>query len=153
MPGEEFYDSGSSSPKGKIAMLMIEDEDNNLHDFAEWVSELKITHEDIDSEKSGRDVDTGEMKRKRIAQKHTLEVKMVNRLPQTKAREVFKCIYGTHIAERKRYFFNAWYQSPCADEPAEKTFYCSKINFGAQRYDRNTNQCYYDGMTFNLIQK
>ena len=103
---------------------------------------------DIDGEKAGRDKCTGTMVRVYKTNKHTLNVKMVNHLPQKTAYEVFHQVHST--ASRQSFYIR--YQSPCGNSIAKKHVYCSTINFGAQRYDRNTGKCFYDGMAFNLIE-
>lgn len=114
------------------------------HDYTQYVEELTVEHNDIDAEGSGRDVNTGEMQRTRVAQKHTLNIKLL-RVRQPIARAIFRDLMT-----------NTWvgvtYQSPCSDALATKNFYCSSINFGAQRYIRDSDITVYDGMNFKLIQ-
>ena len=140
----EQWETDSAS----MATLAFEDSDGNLRDFSEFVSELQIQHNDIDGEKAGRDKCTGKMVRVFKTNKHTLNIKMVNRLPQSVANKVFAQIYSTS----DRQSFYAYYQGPCGDGLRRRNFYCSTINFGAQRYDRATGKCYYDGMNFNIIE-
>lgn len=151
---ETMTKSAWNSRYGNYAVLAIYDSDGNIHDFSEWVAEIKIYHESYDSDKSGRDQKTAKMKREWLADKHKLEVKMLDRIPQSVAHELFVLIdtYKKHTS------FDIVYQSPCKDsilsanDSWHKAFYCATVNFGAQRYDRNDNACYYYGMTFNLIE-
>ena len=114
------------------------------HDYTQYVEELNIVHNDVDAEGSGREVKTGAMQRTRVAQKHTLTVQLL-RVRQSVARAIF------HDLEA-----NTWlgvtYQSPCRDRLDTKNFYCSSVNFGAQRYDRFRDATVYDGMNFKLVE-
>ena len=131
------------------AILAFEDSDGDIHDYSEFVSELQIVHNDVDGEDAGRDKHSGNMKRAYITNKHTLNVKLINKLPQSVATKIFGLI---HTRSTKPSFY-AYYQSPCtASGVIRKNFYCATINYGAQRYDRNEGKCFYDGMNFNLIE-
>ena len=137
-----------TSNSASIATLVFEDTNGDLHDYSEYVAELQIQHNDIDGEKAGRDKNTGNMVRVYKINKHTLNVKMVNNLSQAVANKLFDLIHTTHAKQS----FYVRYQSPCANGLARKNVYCSTINYGVQRYDRNTGKCYYDGMNYNLIE-
>ena len=129
--------------------LAVKDSSGNYYDVIEFVSEISITHEDIDGDKAGRSKKgDARMVREFLENKHTLNVKMVNHLPQSFALTVRNLIYTTS----GRTSFFAYYQNPCNDRKSEMEFYVSQINFGAQRYDRQRNRCFYDGMTFNMIE-
>ena len=128
--------------------LAIDDESGNIHDVSAWVSELNIVHNELDSEKSGRDKDKGTMKRKLIATKHTLNVKLSNHVPQAVAYYIFALV----DSRKDKLSFWARYQFPCGNRLERQNFYCSSINFGAQRYDRHDNTIFYDGMSFNMIE-
>lgn len=105
---------------------------------------LSIEHEALDTEKSGRNPDTGEMERKWIANKHTLTIKL-RRVKSTAIYPIFDVLHHT--------FFMAKYISPVYGTEITETFYCSSINYGAQRYDRYNNSIFYDGVTFKIIEK
>ena len=133
----------------KQATLAFEDSSGNIHDYSEFVSEIQIVHNDVDGEDAGRDKKTGKMKRALIAAKHTLNVKLINGLPQNVVTKIYEYV---HSSSNKQSFY-AWYQSPCsANKVVRRNFYCSTINYGAQRYNRNENKCFYDGMNFNIIE-
>ena len=114
------------------------------HDYTQYVEDLNIVHNDIDAEGSGRDVKTGKMNRTRIAQKHTLTVKLIQ-VSQSVARTIF------HDLENATWL-GVIYQSPCSNALATKNFYCSSVNFGSQRYIRERDQTVYQGMNFKLIE-
>ena len=137
-----------TSDSANLAVIAFEDSDGNLTDLSEFVSEFQIQHNDIDGEKAGRDKCSGRMVRVFKANKHTLTIKMVNHLPQSIAYKAFSCVRTT----TDRQSFWARYQGPCGSGLQRKEFYCSTINYGAQRYDRNAGKCYYDGMSFNIIE-
>ena len=116
----------------------------NGHDYAPLVEELNIVNNDLDADGSGRDVQTGEMFRTRIAVKQKWEVKLL-RLPEAIHRQLLADIAGA--------FYSATVLDPVTGAQATRTFYTSSVPFGAQRYDRSTGQAYYDGMTFSMTEK
>ena len=130
--------------------LAFQDKSGDIHDYSEFISEISIVHNDVDGDDAGRSKTRGaRMTRAYLGNKHTLNIKMVNRLPQNVARKIFALIRTDYDKPS----FYAWYQSPCANEAhTSKEFYCSTINYGAQRYDRKTGTTYFDGMNFNLIE-
>lgn len=133
----------------KSACFAVKDEEGDIHDYSEFVSELQLQHNDIDGDEAGRSKCSGaRMKRSYLGHKHTINIKMVNHLSQGVARKVFKLI----STQSGKTSFEAWFQSPCGDTLTHKEFYCSTVNYGSQRYDRNTGRCYYDGMNFNIIE-
>lgn len=105
---------------------------------------LSIELEALDTEKSGRNPDTGIMERKRIANKNVLTVKL-RRVNSSVINAIFSVLNHT--------FFMASYISPISGQEITETFYCSSINYGAQRYDRYNNSIFYDGATFKIIEK
>lgn len=133
---------------GDMPVLGIEDTSGNIHDYSEFIAEFSVVHNDIDGEKAGRDKTTGKMVRVYVDNKHTLNIKMVNKLPSVVTYRLFRLISSTSSKQS----FWVRYQSPCANTIARKEVYCSTINYGAQRYDRKTGKSYYDGMNFNLIE-
>ena len=120
----------------------------NTRDITEYVKELKITHEDIDASKSGRDTDTGIMKRTVVVKVHTLNVTL-RRITQAEAFIIRNAVMNTENP-----FYYVKFRSPCAGngELRRKQAYTSTINWGAQRYDRLNGRCFYDGVTFNIIE-
>lgn len=113
-------------------------------DIASWIQELNVVHNDVEADGAGRDPNTGEMLRKRIAEKHTLNVKL-NRISATQANQLYMRV------EDKSYFFIR-YHHPCKNGYYVKKFYCSSVNWGAQRYNRQTGRIFYDGVSFSVIQ-
>ena len=116
----------------------------NGHDYAPYIEELIPGRNDLDADGSGRDVQTGEMFRTRIAVKQKWDVKML-RLPEAIHRQML-----TDIAPA---FFAATVLDPNTGATATKNFYTSSVPYGAQRYDRNTGAPVYDGMTFSMTEK
>lgn len=141
---EQWQEETNNAPT-----LAFEDTDGNIHDYSEFVSELNVTHNDVDGDDAGRSKTSGaRMKRHYLGIKHTLNVKMVNHLPKSVVADIFDLIQTTP----NKLSFWTWYHHPCSSRCTKREFYCSTINYGAQRYDRQTNRIYYDGMNFNLIE-
>ena len=115
-------------------------------DVTNYVAEggLQIEHEFIDADGAGRDQETGLMERKLITHKHSLTVKF--RRMDSRAVERLETVINSNATLFAKYW------SPCKNQLDEKEFYCSSINFGAQRYDRRTQEIFYDGATIKLIE-
>lgn len=117
---------------------------------------LQIEHNDLDAKNDntdgGREITTGLMARTRIANKHTLTVKL-RRISAADAHRIFVLLIPQPYDGNTNPFLRGRYHSPCQNAGVSKIFYCSSINYGAQRYDRNTDDIFYDGMTFKLIEK
>lgn len=116
----------------------------NGHDYAEYVEELNISRNDLDAEGSGRDVQTGVMYRTRIGTKIKVEVKML-RLSEAILRQLLSDISGI--------FFNATIINPNTGAQDTINVYTSTVPFGAQRYDKDSGEPYYDGMSFSLTER
>lgn len=116
----------------------------NGHDYAPYIEELTPSRNDLDADGSGRDVQTGEMFRTRIAVKQKWDVKML-RLPQK--------IHKQLLADINPVFFSVTVLDPKTAQQATKTVYTSTVPFGAQRYDKDSGTPYYDGMTFSMTEK
>ena len=116
----------------------------NGHDYAPLVEELNITNNDLDAEGSGRDVQTGEMFRTRVATKLKATVKLL-RLQQAQMLQLAADIAGT--------YYCATVVDPTTGARVTKSFYTSERPFGAQRYNRETGAPYYDGVTFSMIER
>lgn len=116
----------------------------NGHDYAEYVEELNLSVNDLDADGSGRDVQTGLMYRTRIASKLKAEVKML-RLPQTVAQRL--------KGDLEPVYYSAKVLNPVTGAQETKTFYTSTIPFGAQRYDKETGEPYYSGLSFSMIER
>ena len=116
----------------------------NNHDYASLVEELSISLNDLDAEGSGRDVQTGEMFRTRIATKLKVSVKLL-RLKQTQMQQL--------LADLSAAFYSAKVVHPSTGAQVTRQFYTSTIPCGAQRYDRNTDAPFYDGVSFDMTEK
>ena len=116
----------------------------NGHDYAPYIEELSPSRNDLDADGSGRDVQTGEMFRTRIAIKQKWEVKML-RLSEALHRQLLDDINPV--------FYAVTVLDPTTGQQATKTVYTSTVPFGAQRYDKETGAPYYDGMTFSMTEK
>lgn len=116
----------------------------NGHDYAPYIEELSPSRNDLDADGSGRDVQTGEMFRTRIAVKQKWEVKLL-RLSEAIHRQLLADISGA--------FYNATVLDPVTGGQATKIFYTSSVPFGAQRYDKSSGATFYDGMTFSMTEK
>ena len=129
--------------------LAIKDNDGDYHDIIEFVADIGVVHNDIDGDDAGRNKKTNaRMKRDFLENKHTLDIKLINHVPQSFAAKVRNLIMTT----KSKLSYYAYYQNPCANGKSEMEFYTSTINFGAQRYDRQRSRCFYDGITFNMIE-
>lgn len=116
----------------------------NGHDYAEYVEELSPSRNDLDADGSGRDVQTGTMHRTRIATKQKWEVKML-RLSQA--------VHMQLLSDLTPVFFNITIIDPNTGAQATKTVYVSSVPFGVQRYDKDSGNPYYSGMSFSLTEQ
>ena len=116
----------------------------NGHDYAAYVESLEMSRNDIDADGSGRDVQTGEMFRTRIASKLKAEVKLV-RLPEAIHRQLLADISGV--------YYSAKVLDPATGAQSTRTFYTATVPFGAQRYDKESGAPYYSGMNFSMIER
>lgn len=116
----------------------------NGHDYTEYVEELKLSCNGLNADGSGRDVQTGEMFRTKIADKQKWEVKML-RLPERVFRQLSSDLKAT--------FYAATILDPDTGTQAAKTFYTDTIPYGVQRYHRKSGAVYYDGMSFNMTER
>lgn len=116
----------------------------NTHDYAQYVEELNISRNDLDAEGSGRDVQTGEMFRTRVASKMKATVKMLP-LQQATMQQLLSDISAA--------FYSATVLNPATGSQVTKNFYTSTVPFGAQRYNKGTGAPYYDGVTFEMVEK
>jgi hypothetical protein len=116
----------------------------NNHDYAALVEELNLSLNDLDAEGSGRDVQTGEMIRTRVATKLKAEVRLLD-LPQSVHRQL--------LGDLSPVFYDATIVDPATGAQTTRTFYTSTLPFGAQRYNRETGKPYYSGMTFSMTER
>lgn len=141
------------------------------YDFTEWIAEdgLQIVHEELDKDGSGRDVKRGRMKRSVITEKHTLNVKFLDRMPHDVAWMIFQCVDSLpHPAHGDpRYSFWVIYNWPCGDamlgyppganvggvyEAKCEEMYKATFDYGTQRYFRGDGRIYYYGANIKLVQ-
>ena len=116
----------------------------NGHDYAQYVEKLSISRNDLDADGSGRDVQTGEMFRTRIASKMKVEVSML-RLPQAVHRQL--------LVDISPIFYSATVIDPATGSATTRSFYSSTVPFGAQRYNRETGAPEYIGMSFSMTER
>ena len=135
---------------GNYAMFAVEGTDGILYDVTEWISELNITHNELDGEGAGRDKKTGKMKRVYITVKHDLQIKVVDGVPGSIAKKLHNLV--DTVESENKYSFRVWYHFPCSDGLTTGTFYSSTQNYGAQRYSKSDGRCYYTGMNFKVIE-
>lgn len=116
----------------------------NNHDYSEYIGELSPSREDLDADNSGRDIQTGQMIRTRIAIKQKWEVKML-RLSETLLKQL--------LADLNPQYYKATILDPTTNTQTQRTFYTSSVPFGVQRYNPSTQECYYDGVSFSMIER
>lgn len=116
----------------------------NNHDYAEYIEELSPSRNDLDAEGSGRDVQTGEMFRTRVATKIKWDVKM-NSLDEDIHKQLLSDILPA--------FFSITTLNPNTGNADTRTYYTSSVPFGVQRYKRDTGKPYYSGMSFSVTEK
>lgn len=120
----------------------------NGHDYTDYLTEegLKPTRNDLDSDGSGRNLLDGLMYRSRIATKAKYTVSFL-RLDEETMKQLLSDMYAdenyvsvtTLDAKTNRYI--------------ERTYYCSTINEGVQRYSVTDSKTVYDGVTFNITER
>ena len=107
------------------------------HDWTAKVEELKPTINGLNADGSGRDVQTGLMTRTKITDKWKVEVKML-RLMEAEVDALQTSLRKTSYS--------------ATAGPASGGFYTDTIPLGSQRYDKETNQSYFDGMAFSMTE-
>lgn len=118
----------------------------NGTDYTEYVGQegFQATREDLDADGSGRNILTGLMYRSRIATKMTYAVSL-NRISASTLKSLISDLYsGTNYVTVK-------VLDAKSNSTVTKTVYCSSITEGTQRYINGS--VYYDGVTFNLIER
>lgn len=114
----------------------------NNHDYAEYISELKPSLNDLDADGSGRNLLNGLMYRKRIATKNKWTVSFL-RLNENQMRQLIQDMDSTYV--------QITLLDAKTNTHAQKTYYCSTINQGIQH--SFNGQTVYDGVTFNIIER
>lgn len=106
-------------------------------DYTEYVEELSLTINGLNADGSGRDVQTGLMKRVKIADKWKAEVKLLR---------ISEDVMSTLKATLKETSYSATVGE------ASGTFYTDAIPFGSARWDKSANKTYYDGVAFTMTE-
>ena len=101
----------------------------NGHDYAPFIEELSPSRNDLDADGSGRDVQTGEMFRTRIATKQKWEVKMLR---------LSEAIHRQLLADINPVFYAVTVLDPTTGQQATQTVYTSTVRHGAQWWDKET---------------
>lgn len=113
-------------------------------DFTELVMSIKPGNNDLDADGSGRDIHSGTMYRKKIADKDKLEVTMM-RLWETDAAALKSALNHEYVSVQ--------YLNPGNNAFKTTDMYCSSIDYGLQIYNRSKRKTYYEGVTFSLTEK
>lgn len=116
------------------------------HDYTHYIASdgLQGTRNDIDADGSGRNILDGTMYRSRICSKDKWTVSML-RMPEVVAQQLAKDLDATYTA--------VTLLDPRTNRYLTKTYYCSSVTYGVQRYDKTEGMTYYEGMTFNLTER
>lgn len=114
------------------------------HDYTKYLMDegLKPSKNDLDSDGSGRNLLDGLMYRSRIATKQKWTVSFL-RLDEAVMAQLCNDMDATYV--------QITMLDSKANRPITRTYYCSTINEGVQRYIGG--RTVYDGVTFNLIER
>ena len=112
------------------------------HDYTRIIAELKPTQNDLDAKGSGRDIQDGLMYRNRIARKRKWSVTF-RRLDEDVMKMVEEDMDATYV--------DITMLDPKTNTYVRRTYYCSTINNGVQRYIGG--HTVYDGVTFNITER
>jgi hypothetical protein len=114
------------------------------HDYTKYISDegLQPSRNDLDADGSGRNLLDGLMYRTRIATKQKWTVSFL-RLDET--------VMSRLVADLDADFVAITMLDSKLNRPVTRTYYCSTINEGVQRYIGG--RTVYDGVTFNLIER
>ena len=118
----------------------------NNHDYTDYLEELSPTTNDLDSEESGRDVQTGYMYRTKIATKQKWTATFL-RMREGLARQLFADVSPSGG------FFDAQILDPTTGTIATRTFYTSGVPFGVQRWLKDTNTTVYEGISLEMTER
>lgn len=114
------------------------------HDYTEYIADegLQPSGNDLDADGSGRNLLDGLMYRSRIATKKKWTVSFI-RLDET--------IMSQLMSDMDADYVSITTLDSKANRPIIRTYYCSTINEGVQRYIGG--RTVYDGVTFNIIER
>lgn len=116
------------------------------HDYTAFLMEegLSPVREDLDADGSGRNLLDGLMYRNRITDKDKWTTKWMN-LPET--------IMLSLANDIKPEYVSITMLDPDTNRYVTKTYYCSKLTYGAQVYDPGKGYTVYRGCTFNITER
>ena len=114
------------------------------HDYTAFVEELSPVRNDLDADGSGRNLLDGLMYRARVAQKDKWTVKFL-RLHELIMKSIAEDIDPEYV--------QITLLDPKSNRLLTKTYYVSTLTCGTQHYDESTGTTYYDGCTFNMIER
>ena len=106
-------------------------------DITRYVEELKISINGLNADGSGRDVQTGLMKRVKVADKWKAEISLL-RIDE----DVMSRLKG--VLRQESYEATAG--------AASGTFYTDTIPFGSARWNKDDGKTYYDGVAFTMTE-
>lgn len=113
-------------------------------DYAPFVLELKPTGNGLSADGSGRDTQTGEMFRTKVADKLTFDVSLGR---------MYEDIHRPLCAALELDFYRVTVLNPGTNTQVTGTFFTETRPFGSQRYDKSVGKTYYDGMAFKMTEK
>lgn len=116
----------------------------NGHDYAEKITELKPSRNDVDSDGSGRNLLDGLMYRSRIATKRKWTVTF-DRLDAATMMQLENDLYSG------KDYISITLLDARVNRGVTSSYYFSTINEGVQR--SISGKTYYDGVTFNIIER
>lgn len=121
----------------------------NGHDYTRYLAEegLKPSKNDLDSDGSGRNILDGLMYRSRVATKAKWTVSF-NRLDEATMKQLESDLYAGTVEGD---YIKITLLDAKLNRHVERTYYCSTINEGVQRYIGG--QTVYDGVTFNITER
>lgn len=118
----------------------------NGHDYAEYISELKPSINDLDADGSGRNILDGLMRRSIIGTKDKWTVTFL-RLNETQMAQLMSDLK----ARRKTPFVEITLLDAISNTNTSRSYYYSSVNQGVQRYIGG--ETVYDGVTFNITER
>lgn len=105
---------------------------------------IKWSRNDLDSQKTGRNLN-GEMGRKRVAVKRKLVFDNCKRMTTAQIRALNAAIYPPML--------RVTFLDAITGEPYTGTFYGSTVEATTQIYDAASDETYWDGASFSLIER
>ena len=118
----------------------------NGRDYTSYVMELTPSYNDLDSDGSGRNILDGLMYRHRVSTKIKWELKFL-RLDENVMAQLMQDMYASED------YVSCLMLEPRTNRQVERSYYCSTINNGIQRYIRDKDKTVYDGAAFNLTER